>query len=188
MRETIKVENFPLYFAARVSRALDIQSGKIRISGCHSPLGLALLLSQGQSSKLGARPQVVITSEHAEAEHFRDSVHSIDPQAPVHVLPPFDVEVYSTLYPNHKVIAERLLFLNKALNAKPGEVFVASVEAIMQKTLPASKFQKASLTLRKNDSLPDRFADFMSRIGYVSTPTVEDVGTFFAGRAPSVPH
>lgn len=178
MRETIKVENFPLYFAARISRALEFQQGRIRVSGCHSPLGLALLLTQGQTSKVGTRPQVVIMAEHSDVEQFRDTILSVDPQVPVYVLPPFDVGVYSTLYPNHKVIANRIQFLHKALNAKPGEIFVASVEAIMQKTLPATKLNKATLTLRKNDTLPDHFAEEMGKFGYVSTPTVEDVGTF----------
>ena len=52
------------------------------------------------------------------------------------MLPSFDVGVYSNLYPNRRVIAGRLGWLWRAQTAKPGDIFIAPVEALVQRTLP----------------------------------------------------
>src|SRR5207302_1479272 len=86
--------------------------------------------------------------------------------------------VYSNLYPNRRVIAGRLGWLWRAQTAKPGDIFIAPVEALVQRTLPYAVLSRKALRLAKNDALPESFAALLESLGYDNVPIVEDAGTF----------
>jgi transcription-repair coupling factor (superfamily II helicase) len=176
----LTVEPFRLELLSRVAKALEFSPPPHDLVGVHSCTPLGLLLSQSSSTTLKRRPHLVVTPDLETAETFRASVQFFDPQAQVHVLPPFDVGAYSNLYPSPKVIAARLRWLQAAQAAHGGEIFVATAEALMQKTLPYDVFRKNSLTIHRHSSLPESFIQFLISLGYVSSPTVEDVGSFSA--------
>jgi transcription-repair coupling factor (superfamily II helicase) len=175
---TLMVESFPLRLTAILNRQLEISNKDILVSGSHSHLSLALLLAQRASGALSSAAHVLILPNEDEAQKLKRSIRSFDPQIDVSFLPAFDVGPYSTLHPNFKVLCERLSFLHKARQARGGQIFIATAESLMQKTLPFKVLSELTSTLKKNDSLPDGLHAKLLMMGYTSVPVVEDVGTF----------
>jgi transcription-repair coupling factor (superfamily II helicase) len=127
---------------------------------------------------LSKYPHLVVTSTLEEAESFVASLQFFDPLLTAKILPPFDFGPYSNLYPSPKTIAARLRWLHSAREARGGEIFVATVGALMQKTAPFEFFSSHIVELSKGGSLPENFSDQLVRYGYSAAPTVEDVGSF----------
>ena len=174
----IEIEPFRLETISGLARALQFHPPPVHLAGVHSCAALALLLSQTHEGRLGERPIVVVTPDQETAEKLQSSIGFFDPTRPVFVLPPFDVDPYSGLYPNQKIVAARLKWLHHAWEAKPCEIFICSPEALMQKTIPYALFTQKRAVFTKNSELPQDLASYLTSLGYSSAPTVEDVGTF----------
>jgi transcription-repair coupling factor (superfamily II helicase) len=171
-------EPLPLNSSAILARALEINESPLLINGLHSPTALAMMLAHPNDSRLKTRPHLIVTSDLETAEKFKTDVHFFDPHTPVYILPHFDVPVFSGLYPSQKSISGRLNWLNAARNAKPGEIFVAPIESLLQRTIPFDIFSKNSFQIKRNFEFPIPPQELLSGLGYTATPTVEDVGTF----------
>ncbi|MEN0058129.1 MAG: transcription-repair coupling factor [Bdellovibrio sp.] len=135
-------------------------------------------MSQSYSKKINALPHLVVVGSHADGLRFQQLLNFFDPIRHSTLLPAFDVSPYSGLYPNTQVVADRLRFLSKAQQAKGGEIFVASSDALMQKTLPTAILQKFSRRLQVGDELPENLAEYFTSLGYVAAPMVEDKGQY----------
>lgn len=94
------------------------------------------------------------------------------------ILPSYDVSPYSGIFPNQKTLASRLGWLAAASQAAPGDLFLASVNSISQKTLPLDAFLALSKTIRAGDAIPNQFHRVLLSIGYQDSPRVEDIGHF----------
>jgi transcription-repair coupling factor (superfamily II helicase) len=174
-----RFEAFPLALLGRVAKALEHNPSPVRITGVHSCAALGAYLSHVQDGgRVGQHPLLVVTPGLDEAQELIDSLAFFAPHMKASLLPAFDVGVYSNLYPNQRVIAQRLNWLFRATQALPGEIFVAPVEALMQKTLPYSEFSKHVMILKKNTELPSRLSSWLTDLGYSAAPTVEDIGTY----------
>lgn len=149
----------------------------MEIVGTDSATLLAGVLSLPKVA-LNEKPHLVIVGSTKDAERLVTSLKFLSPEARPTVLPSFDVGIYSNLYPNRRVVAARLGWLWRAQNAKPGDILIAPVEALMQRTLPFETLAKKAQRLTKNDSLPENFAVYLESLGYDNVPIVEDVGTF----------
>tara|TARA_Y100001935_G_C17307726_1_gene513505 strand:+ start:679 stop:4143 length:3465 start_codon:yes stop_codon:yes gene_type:complete len=125
-----------------------------------------------------ARPHLVVVPSSDEADSLVQALQFFDPASSAEILSGFDVSPYSGLYPSRKLMAQRMGWLWKASHAKAGQIFIAPIEALLQKTLPYSEFSKRQMTLQKNELLSDNFAEILKSWGYTQTPIVEDVGTF----------
>lgn len=169
---------FSLARLGRVTQALEFNPSPIRLVGMDSYAPLSLLLTQNSSSRLTKNPHVIVTPDLETAEKLIESIRFFDPTLATHLLPHFDVGVYSNLYPNQRVIAQRLNWLFHAKNAKPGEIFVAPIEGLLQKTLPFKIFAKNTFIIERQSPLPSPLASYLNGLGYITAPTVEDVGTY----------
>lgn len=173
------VEPFPLSLLGRVVKALEFDPPPIKLVGMHSCTPLALLLSQNLSHpRLHKNPHVIVTPDLESAEQLVQALLFWTPQLSAPILPAFDVGIYSNLYPSHRVVAQRLNWLHRAREAAPGDIFVAPIEGLLQKTLPYSSFVKSTLQLRRGSSCPVPISTFLQGIGYTDAPTVEDIGRF----------
>ena len=85
---------------------------------------------------LNENPHLVVVSDLAAAESLVCSLNFIAPKVSTFILPAFDVGVYSNLYPSRRVVAGRLRWLWRAQNARPADIFIAPIEALVQRTLP----------------------------------------------------
>ncbi|MFS4458907.1 transcription-repair coupling factor [Bdellovibrio sp. HCB2-146] len=161
-----------------LERALETSHNKIQVTGASSPLALAYFLSQTYSKVINNLPHLVVVGSSREAEELQQLLKFFDPDRHSTILPAFDVSPYSGLYPNSKVLAERISFLFKAQNAKAGEIFISSSDAIMQKTLPVQILKERSRILKAGDELPENLVEYFTELGYTAAPMVEDKGQF----------
>ena len=116
--------------------------------------------------------------DSAEALQLQQLILFFDPLRQSVVLPAFDVSPYSGLYPNSQSISDRVQFIAKAQGAKAGEIFIASSDALTQKTMPAKILKDYSRTIKAGEELPENIADYLTSLGYVAAPMVEDKGQF----------
>ncbi|MBX3020459.1 MAG: transcription-repair coupling factor [Bdellovibrionales bacterium] len=170
-------EHLPWKVENSIDRFFRTGEPEMEIVGSDSATLLAGLLTLPKVA-LNEKPHLVVTADMTAAQKLETSLRFIAPENRVHLLPSFDVGVYSGLYPNRRTLAARMRWLWQAQNAKPGDIFVAPVESLLQRTLPYQSLSQRALRLRKNDVLPENFATLLEARGYANVPLVEDVGTF----------
>lgn len=161
-----------------LERALETTKGRIQVTGSASSLSLAYFLSQTYSKKINSLPHLVVVDSLSTAHRLQQQMEFFDPLRQTVLLPAFDVSPYSGLYSNPKISSERLRFLHRAQNEKPGEVFIAVADALMQKTLPFKILQDHSRILKTGDELPEDIHGYLQSLGYQSAPMVEDKGQY----------
>lgn len=161
-----------------LDRAFETNRGKVQVTGASSPLALAYFLSQTYSKKINSLPHLVVVGSAHEAHSLKQLIEFFDPTRQSYILPAFDVSPYSGLYPNPQVVSDRVRFFARAQQAKAGEIFISSSDALMQKTLPVNILKSLTRTLRVGDELPEDIAGFLNSLGYSSAPMVEDKGQY----------
>ncbi len=174
----MKAESIHTRLESLLDRAFETSRGKIQVTGASSPLPLALFLSQTYTKRINSLPHLVVTGSYRDSQKLAELISFFDPIRQVVLLAPFDVSAYSGLYPSQQVVAHRLNFLSKAQSAKPGEIFIASADALAQKTLPVSVLRNQSRVIRSGSELPEDVVSFLNSLGYVSAPMVEDKGQY----------
>ncbi len=161
-----------------LDRELELRKKVLRIVGTTSPLTLAFFFSQTFSKHINNLPHVVVFPDDKSCRIFQQCLEVFNPQKGSWILPSFDVSPFSGLYPNSKVINERLNFLYRAQNSKSGDLFLVTAESLSQRTIPFSVFSKKVSKYEIGDSIPENFASVLQALGYSSAPMVEDVGQF----------
>ena len=167
-----------LYFEKALGRELERASGLIEVTGVDSPLAIALFITQSSAAELWRTPQLVIVPSAKAAEEIERHVAFFAPDLPVSILPSFDVSPYSALYPNARTVSARMRWLHEASRADGRRLFVASVEALLQRTIPLERFRSHVRRFKVGDELPSEMARFFGSFGFQAAPLVEDEGTF----------
>jgi transcription-repair coupling factor (superfamily II helicase) len=170
-------EHLPWKVENTLDRFFRNRSPELELVGTDSPTLLAGLLTLPKVA-LAENPHLIVVASAADAAKLTTSLKFFSPDARVFELPSFDVGLYSNLYPNRRTVAARLRWLWRAQKAQSGDIFIAPIESLIQRTLPYADLAKRSFRLAKNDVLPEDFAKRMEAWGYVNVPVVEDVGTF----------
>ncbi len=171
------IEQFPWKVEASLARFLRLSESQIEIVGTDSPTVLAGLLTLS-AVNLDPNPHLVLVADSAAVGQLIASLKFIGPTHRIHVLPAFDVGLYSGLYPNRRIIAARMGWLWRAQHAQAGDIFIAPLDALLQWTLPYQTLAGQALSINKNGVLPDDLAAQLDGMGYNNVPIVEDVGTF----------
>ncbi|HEY8270035.1 MAG TPA: CarD family transcriptional regulator, partial [Pseudobdellovibrionaceae bacterium] len=60
----------------------------------------------------------------------------------------------------------------------PGEIFISSIQALCQKTLPFKELKENSTIWSVGTELPEKIAGYLNALGYQSAPMVEDSGQY----------
>lgn len=169
-------EPLELNFLGSLERWLRLPAEPLDIVGSHSLLVVAAAtLHHYLDFK---KPHLVILASQDQVRAFNEALKFLDPLANPEHLPAFDVDVYSGLYPNRRIGAERIRWLFEAQNAKPGQIFVASLESLLQRTLPFQLLKECHFTLKRGADLPSDLLERLQDLGYAASPIVEDVGHF----------
>lgn len=174
----MKIEAASTRLQIILEREFEIGSKKILVTGSSTPMALAFFLSQAHSSLINNLPHLVVVSSLAEAHRFQQLLESFDPHRQCFVMGGFDVSPASGLYPSPQTMSERLSFLARARVAKPGDLFVATANALSQKTLPRDVFDLYSNTYKAGDEIPTDWASELNLMGYLAAPVVEDRGQY----------
>jgi transcription-repair coupling factor (superfamily II helicase) len=168
----------PLRFEKILERALERGYRNIEVLGTDSTLAVALFLSQMSSAGLWSRPQLIVVPNQKTAGELDNHIRFFDPRARISVLPGFDVSPYSGLYPNSRMVSSRVRWAHEAQNPEHRHFFIASVDALTQRTIPRDLLREHTAHYRRGDELPGELARAFGRLGYQSVPVVEDQGTF----------
>ncbi len=169
---------FPRVFAGIIDSALALNIRNTQIVGTTSSVVLAGYLSSEHSLLQRKTPQLVVTATEDAALAFAQDLRFFNPSLEAHLLEPFDVSPYSTLYPNYRGLAQRINWLYRAQYSLGHEIFIAPIQAILQKTLPQKILDICTRTFRINDNISADFLKTLANLGYQPVPRVEDVGQF----------
>lgn len=157
-----------------IRRAREIGESRIEISGFDSPDVLALLLCSSDHPE----SHVLVFSSDDEAHQFRRAVSFFSNSWTVCHLPSFDVSPYSGLYPNPRTVADRVSWIYAVHQSKPFQLFTCTIESMSQRTIPQQELQRHSRKFRKGEDIPATLGEQLTRLGYSSSPLVEDVATY----------
>jgi transcription-repair coupling factor (superfamily II helicase) len=178
----MKREPLPLRFEKILDRSLERIDRKsatdIEIFGTDSSLALALILTQASHGGLWEHPQLVLVPNERMASEFEKHLRFFDSEMRILSLPAFDVSPYSGLYPNPRLVGDRVRWAHEAQNPGLRQIFITTVEAFQQRTVPPEVLRRHTFVYRRGDELPSDFARALGRLGYQATPIVEDQGTF----------
>lgn len=161
-----------------LERNYELKKGPFHIHGTTSTLGLSYFLGNSNSKKINNLPHLVVLPSLSNVNTFQQHLEFIDPNRSVFCLPEFDVNPYSGLYPKPTISAERVQFLHAAHRAKPGEIYVTTINALSQKSFPFHVLAKHTFMYKAGDDFHDRPAVFLQSLGYSAAPIVEDRGQF----------
>jgi transcription-repair coupling factor (superfamily II helicase) len=153
-------------------------ASKLSIIGSSSLLSIAYFIAFSSSRRLNQQPHLFVLPKESDCSKLANAIEFFDPTKKVYILTEFDVSPYSGLYPSPHVLRDRLHFLSRAQNAKPGDIFIASFLGLQQKTMPVDVLIETTQLFKIGDSLPENLSTYLSDLGYESAPMVEDVGQF----------
>lgn len=168
------------HLESQIERRLSDSKGSSQISivGSSSLLSIAYFIAFSHSRRLNSQPHLFVVPKESDCSKLAHAIEFFDPDKVIYTLTEFDVSPYSGLYPSPHIVRDRLLFLSRAQNAKPGEVFIASFLGLQQKTMPVDVLIDANKLFKPGDILPENLAEYLTDLGYESAPMVEDVGQF----------
>lgn len=135
-------------------------------------------LLKNQKNSLFDRPHVMIFDDFDLAEEAYQNFLSVNNQLPILLYPGRELSPYSGVIASEVQFLERLKTL-AALNHNPKQfLIITTLEALALKTVPQSFFQN-SFNIKIDDIIsPLDLARKLGEIGYVSSSSVEEPGTF----------
>jgi transcription-repair coupling factor (superfamily II helicase) len=161
-----------------LSRELEQSNQRLRFVGTSSPSAVGYFLSEINSSKIRSLPHIVVVSSQQEANQLIQSIEFFDRSRDVFLLSGFDVSPYSGMDNRLRSTAERLSFLFHAQNAKPGQIFVAPLPFLLQRTCSFKYLNSNSKSWKQGDLFPENIHQYLQSLSYLSAPLVEDVGQY----------
>ena len=135
----------------------------------------ALAFHLAKSNKL-QESQLVITENMEKARAFLEN-YSFWTNKKAYLLPFYNPNAFAGVQINRHQIQDRLSWLFRAFNEN-NEVFVAPIFGLLQKTLKPDFFMDHIFEYSKGDYLPSDFLEKLHQLGYLSSPMVEDPGSF----------
>lgn len=174
----MKISHLNPHLESVLERHLSLSKKKIEVVGTNSPLSLSFLLAQSYSKKINDLPHLIITASLDDAETLKQHFKTLHCPKETHILTFNDVSPYSTLIPNDFVAKKRMGWIHAAAQAKPGEIFIAPIQALQQKTLPFNILHQASFKIVEGSEIPPHLSKTLEALGYQASPFVEDPGQY----------
>ncbi len=142
-------------------------------TGSYFPFLLSYVLKESLLQK--NFKHLIIVNDDKEAQEI---INFLNQNAlPTFHLPDFEVSPYSGLTPSTTMSATRIQFLHAMLHEKSG-IFLATLSALSQKTLPKKFLIENTFHFKVGDALPEPLDEFFDILGYKSVSLVEDFGQY----------
>lgn len=160
----------------RLANALEDENARLALPGLKGSAAaylLARLQAESRRTLLIVAPDSDRAGEiHAELQFFAGPVGEIL------YFPAWDTAPFEKASPHADITGQRLDTLRRLLDRRPSAV-VTTVEALRQKVLPRTLFDRSSLYfLPGEESNRDELLTKLVTLGYLHVPLVEDRGTF----------
>ena len=142
-------------------------------TGTYFPFLLSYILKESILQK--NFKHLVVINDDKEAQEIISFLnqHAIN----TYHLPDFEVSPYSGLTPNSTMSATRIQSLY-AMSVEKSGVFLATLSALSQKTLPIAFLKENTYNFKLGDSLPEPVEELFNLLGYKSVSLVEDYGQY----------
>ena len=161
-----------------ILRGFEKNKKLFNITGSSSETASSYFLSQSLSKEISGLPRVVVVSSLEAALALKQQIAFFSPILRTHVLRAWDVSPYSGLFPSPEVRNSRSSFLYWASQAQKNDIFITPVTALLQLSSPFYSFSKRCKKLTSGDELPADLNNYLTSLGYQSSPVVEDVGQY----------
>lgn len=161
-----------------LERSFELKKGPFHIHGTTSTLALSFFLANTNSKKINSLPHLVVLPSFEYLNLFQTHLNFFDSERSIFYLPEFDVNPYTGLYPKPTISNDRIHFLHASHRAKGGEIFVTTLNALAQKTIPFHTLAKNSKTFNVGDEFYFDPQSSLKKLGYSSVPLVEDKGQY----------
>ena len=145
---------------------LETRPCGLSLGGCENPSSIALFIGCCQN-----RGPHLICAPSSFFYEIEQSLLFFNPYLRVFKLPALDM-----VFSSDDIAAKRVRWLNQALKAHPQDVFIASLDSLLQKTIPQAAFEKEKITLKEGGLLPQ--ARRLQALGYSPSQQVEEEGFF----------
>ena len=135
-----------------------------------------------EASRRSQRPCLAVFNRGAEARQVLDHLlffGGAEIASRVHYLPSLDFDFHRGLLPNPDVLCDRNVSLFHALNDPQGRIFLTTLKAISQKTIPEDEFFRLLQVLKKEEEIDrDQLIFSLLEAGYQRQPAAYDPGVF----------
>lgn len=178
MSQKISKHSLSLHLDSILAREMSLGHKHFRIVGTSSTSACSYFLSEIYTKEINSLPHLIVTSSSTEAIKLSQAMEFFDNTREVFILNGYDVSPYSGMENRVRSAAERIQFLYRAQNALPGQIFIAPLPYLLQKTCPFLFIKNKSRIFKNKDLLPEDLHLFFQSLGYLSSPVVEDVGQY----------
>ncbi len=165
-----------------ILRSADALTEPIRVRGA-PPAARGLILARWLIEK--NVPTLVLCPTDESAEELANDIEALSASVlgePLNtvLLSSWDQSPYSSVAPSLRTRLARIAAIAEIARPRPRTIYLASIPAAAQTTLPKAVFERFSLSLQRNESVLSR-EDMIRRLiecGYSRVDPVEDPGTF----------
>lgn len=124
------------------------------------------------------RPAFVITQDSESAEKMADDLKAFLGDGPVNLFPSWGISPFEIRAPHNEIIGQRLLALYNLTLGQP-LVTVASIEAVLEPTIPRKQLLQYSLRLTKGDRFDrDQLVKLLETLDYKRAAVTEMLGEY----------
>lgn len=164
----------------KLSTWLDARQHDLTIDGINREhwAFIKFLLEQNPSNK--SLSNLLIFESYEDAEQFYELVKTSFLKTKLIFFPGLDASPYSGMYASESAQLARHSALEKLINlTEGGFTLICSVESLALKVPPKSFFENSKFKISESDIIsPDELAGKLVSLGYSSSFTVEEPGTF----------
>jgi transcription-repair coupling factor (superfamily II helicase) len=170
LRDITRLDNYPI-----LQKLITDGAKTISIGGLTDSARTMIIASIYQTVQ---RPALVVAQDSEAAEKIADDLKSFLGDGPVHLFPSWGISPFEIRAPHNEIIGQRLLTLYNLTNNRP-LVIVASVEAVLEPTIPRDQLLKYSLRITKGDKLDrDQLVRLLEKLDYKRTAMTEMLGEY----------
>jgi transcription-repair coupling factor (superfamily II helicase) len=154
------------------------QKGRVTLAG--APEGHDARVLAEIAIRSAGKPILYVAQDDTRAGVLADALAFFAPNCEIVPFPSWDCLPYDRVSPHTDIVGQRIAALSRLRkDFKQPCIVIATINAIMQKTLPPDVLEQASLNAAIGDALPvEKLRNFLTQNGYVNAGTVREAGEF----------
>lgn len=153
-------------------------AGCVTLAGAPEGHDARLLLEIAE--RCDGKPVLYVARDETRAALLSDALAFFGPSCEVVPFPAWDCLPYDRVSPHTDITGLRIAALSRMKKGlKKPCIVIATINAIVQKTLPPDVLEQACLDVAIGDTLPvEKLRRFLAQNGYVNAGTVREAGEF----------
>ena len=163
----------------KISQWVINPSGDIRLSGLNGEQFCFFLDDFHKKGTLGNRTLFIVCPSQEIADDLGEAFESVSSRLTIEVFPEEEASPYQPFVSSDYVLRRRLSILNKLAEGNSPDILICSTRSALAKLPDKHFFFENNLKLAVDDIIsPDELSGRLFKLGYSSSITVEEPGTF----------